>query len=48
LCKELEILGRGNTIGNAEVIVNQMDAEYKRVIASLSQTIGGQSCCLNS
>jgi CheY-like chemotaxis protein/HPt (histidine-containing phosphotransfer) domain-containing protein len=48
LCKELEILGRGNTIGNAEVIVNQMDAEYKRVIASLSQTIGGQPCCLNS
>ena len=37
LCKELETLGRANTIDNAQDIVNQMDSEYKRVIDTLSQ-----------
>jgi len=37
LCKELETLGRANTIANAQDIVNQMDSEYKRVIDTLSQ-----------
>jgi two-component system sensor histidine kinase/response regulator len=40
LCKELETLGRTNTIDNAQDIVSQMDSEYKRVIDKLSQSMG--------
>jgi PAS domain S-box-containing protein len=40
LCKELETLGRANSIDNAQDIINQMDSEYKRVIATLSQSTG--------
>ena len=40
LCKELETLGKANTLGNAQEIVNQMDSEYKRVIDTLSQSTG--------
>jgi len=40
LCKDLETLGKANTLGNAQEIVNQMDSEYKRVIATLSQSTG--------
>jgi CheY-like chemotaxis protein/HPt (histidine-containing phosphotransfer) domain-containing protein len=47
LCKELETLGRANTIGNAHELVNQMDSEYQRVIATLATMNGGQPCCQN-
>jgi HPt (histidine-containing phosphotransfer) domain-containing protein len=47
LCKELETLGRANTIGNAQELVNQMNSEYQRVIATLATMNGGQPCCQN-
>jgi CheY-like chemotaxis protein/HPt (histidine-containing phosphotransfer) domain-containing protein len=48
LCKELETMGKANTINNARELVNQMDSEYQRVIATLTAMSGGQQCCLNN
>ena len=40
LCKRLEMLGKSNTIDKAQDIVSQMDSEYKRVINTLTQSMG--------